>query len=73
MATAKDFARVILEMNYGELKSVAASFASMKDEDVRPKIETAEEYADLLFDWAESMRNDWEADELRSQANAAGQ
>lgn len=52
--TRNDLANTILKMNYGELKSVAASLASMKDEDVRPKIETTEEFADMLFDWAEA-------------------
>lgn len=54
MKTRADLAKLIVEMNYGELRSVAASLASMKDADVRPKIETTDEYAEMLFDWAES-------------------
>lgn len=57
MKTAKDFATVVMEMNYGELKKVAADLAGMKDAEVRPKIETPEEYAELLFDWAESQQD----------------
>lgn len=58
MKTAKDLAKTIMEMNYRELHSVAAELAGMKDADVRPKIETTEEYAELLFDWAESTATD---------------
>ena len=54
MYTRKDLAKVITSMNYGTLKSVAASLASMKDDEVRPRIETTEEFAELLFDWAEA-------------------
>lgn len=52
VTTRKGLAAAIVAMNYGDLKGVGASLASMKDVDVRPKIETADEYADLLFDWA---------------------
>lgn len=54
-ATAKDLANVIFNMNHGEMKKVASEMAGMKDEEVRPKIETPEEFADMLFDWAESV------------------
>lgn len=57
MATKKDLALVILKMNYGELKSVGDEFAeTIKDKESRPKLETAEEFADLLYDWAEAQR-----------------
>jgi hypothetical protein len=52
MTTRKGLANAIVAMNYGDLKSVGASLASMKDAEVRPKIETDDEYASLLFDWA---------------------
>jgi len=54
MVTRKDLAKTIIAMNYGELMAVATSFSQMKDEAVRPKIETPTEYAEMLFDWAES-------------------
>jgi hypothetical protein len=54
MKTRADLAGVIMTMNYGELFAVAEALAGMKDEGVRPKIETPQEYAELLFDWAES-------------------
>jgi hypothetical protein len=54
MNTKTDLANFIMEMNYGELKKVAVDLAGMKDADVRPKIETPEEYAEMLFDWAEA-------------------
>lgn len=55
MNTKTDLAKFIMNMNYGELKAVAADLSTMKDADVRPKIETTEEYADMLYDWAESQ------------------
>ncbi|RKE73632.1 hypothetical protein [Pseudorhodoplanes sinuspersici] len=54
--TTKELARSILALNYGELKSVGKDFAeAIKDKDARPKLDTAEEFADLLFDWAEAQ------------------
>lgn len=64
MATRKDFAKVILSMNWGEMRHLASELSEMKDPVVRPKIETAEEYADLLFDWAEAQQYD---DELAAE------
>ena len=58
MKTRADLAKLILEMNYGELMGVASSFASMKDEEVRPKVETPQEFAAMLFDWAEAEEYD---------------
>lgn len=54
MITKRQFAKTILNMNYGTLREVAADLSAMKDEDVRPKIETPEEFAEVLFDWAEA-------------------
>lgn len=53
--TRDDFIKVIFNMNYGTLKGISEEFASMIDKDVRPKIETPEEFAELLFDWAEAQ------------------
>ena len=53
--TRSDFAKAIMEMNYGTLYSIAKEFSEMKDPDVRPKIETPREFAEMLFDWAEAQ------------------
>jgi hypothetical protein len=56
MATTRnDLIKVLFNMNYGTLKGISQEFASMIDKDVRPKIETPEEFAELLFDWAEAQ------------------
>lgn len=53
MKTRNDFIAAVVELPYGELKSIAAELAeTIKDKDARPKLETAEEFADLLYDWA---------------------
>lgn len=54
MVTANDLAKLILQMNYGHLKAVALELSgAAADKESRPKVETPEEFADLLFDWAE--------------------
>lgn len=59
MVTAKDLAKLIMQMNYGELKCCASQLAAMNsDKDARPKLETGEEFADLIYDWAEASRGD---------------
>lgn len=45
MMDRSDLARVIFNMNFGTLVSVGASLASMIDPEVRPKIETPEDYS----------------------------
>lgn len=46
-------AKAITEMTYGELRAVAADLASTcHDKEARPKLETTEEFAELLYDWA---------------------
>ena len=55
MKTRADFAECILNMNYRELYAVAAELSGMKDAEVRPRIETPQEYAEMLFDWAEAQ------------------
>lgn len=53
-----DLVRAILGLNYGDLKTVASELASAAaDKDARPKLETAEEFADLLYDWAEAQEH----------------
>jgi hypothetical protein len=55
----KELAKFILTMNYGKLKEVAGELAStIEDKESRPKLETAEEFADLLYDWAEATCDD---------------
>lgn len=56
MANKKDLAATIMAMNYGQLKDVATELAAaIEDKEARPKLETAEEFAELLYDWAESQ------------------
>lgn len=53
-----DFVETVLNMPYGQLKQIAYELAeTIKDKEVRPKLETAEEFADLLWDWAEAQRD----------------
>jgi hypothetical protein len=57
--TKKDLARTIMEMDYGQLKIVAKELAgACEDKEARPKLETAEEFADLLYDWAEATHGE---------------
>lgn len=59
MKTKQDLAELIVGMSYGELKTVAHELAStVEDKEARPKLETAEEFADLLYDWAEAAAAD---------------
>lgn len=59
VANAKGkLAQAILSLTYGELMEIAGELAQMKDPEVRPKIETAEEYAALLHDWADATDDD---------------
>jgi len=54
--TAKDLAAAIMGMNYGDLKSVARDLAAAcEDKEARPKMETTEDFADLLYYWAEAQ------------------
>lgn len=51
----EDLVAAITAMNYGALKQVGKELAEMiEDKEARPKLETAEEFADLLFDWAKA-------------------
>jgi hypothetical protein len=51
--TKKGLARVIVDMTYGELRTVAAELSSTcEDKEARPKMETTEDFAELLYDWA---------------------
>jgi hypothetical protein len=57
MNTKRDLADCIVKMNYGELKQVAYELSeTIKDKEVRPKLETSDEFADLLYAWAEATR-----------------
>lgn len=56
MTTRQEFAAAILGMSYGTLKEICADLAAtIEDKEARPKLETAEEFADLLFDWADAQ------------------
>lgn len=51
-----DLIHAILGLPYGQLKSVCGELAGMiEDKETRPKLETAEEFADLLYDWADAQ------------------
>ena len=54
MALSKTgLAKAITEMTYGDLRDVAKELASTsEDKEARPKLETTEEFAELLHDWA---------------------
>lgn len=57
--TPKGLARVIASMTYGDLKSVATDFAAMCEEmEPRGTPKTAEDFAELLNDWAEAQIED---------------
>lgn len=57
MADRKDVASAILACNYGELKAIGAELAgACADKECRPRLKTPEEFADLLFDWAEATK-----------------
>lgn len=56
MNTRRDLAETINGMSYHELKALGHELAeTIKDKEARPKLETAEEFADLLADWAEAQ------------------
>ena len=53
----EDFIKAILTMEYGVLKGIASELSeTIKDKEARPKLETPEEFADLLWDWADAYR-----------------
>jgi hypothetical protein len=53
MMVKLDLAQCILAMSYGELRNVGAELASTcEDKEARPKMETTEDFAELLYDWA---------------------
>lgn len=55
MATKAQFIAAILGMTYGDLMEVCGELASAnRDKETRPKLETAEEFASLLHDWADA-------------------
>lgn len=55
MADKKDLAMTIVQMSYGDLRDVAAELAAAcEDKETRPQLETGQDFADLLFDWAEA-------------------
>lgn len=55
MADKKELAMMIIEMNYGALRDVAAELAAAcEDKEARPQLKTGQDFADLLFDWAEA-------------------
>lgn len=55
MHSKADLAKFIVEMNYGELRDVAAELAgACEDKEARPSMKTGQDFAELLFDWAEA-------------------
>lgn len=58
MSAREELAKTIFAMNYGELSGVATEFAHMVDDpEVRTPPKTTEDFASLLFDWAESIKS----------------
>lgn len=53
--TRVELADAILGLTYGDMMEIAGELSRMKEPGVRPKIETPEEYAALLHDWADSV------------------
>ncbi len=52
----KRFISILLEMNYGTLKGIAEELTAMAaDKKGEIKLKTSEEFACLLYDWAESQ------------------
>lgn len=57
MKSKRELADCIAGMSYNALKDVANDLSeTIKDKEARPKLETPEEFADLLSDWAEAQR-----------------
>lgn len=55
MADKKDLALTIIQMSYGALRDAAAELAAAcEDTEARPQMKTGQDFADLLFDWAEA-------------------
>ena len=57
-STKSELAQVILGLPYGTLMEIAGELSQMKEPEVRPKIETPQDYASLLHDWAEATDED---------------
>lgn len=53
-----NLAKLIYSMTYGELMAVAGELSAMRGAEVRPKIETQQEFAEALYDWAEANASD---------------
>jgi hypothetical protein len=53
--TREDLATTIAAMNYRDLKQVGLELSEMIDAEVRPKIETPEDFATALSDWADAV------------------
>lgn len=59
MATKQQVADAILNLTYGGLKEVASDLSRMiEDKDLWPKLETTEEFAELLYNWAEAQEGE---------------
>lgn len=51
----QQLARFIYSMPYGELAAVAGELAeACEDKEARPRMESKEDFASLLYDWAEA-------------------
>ena len=59
IASEKDLAKIICAMSYGALRQVASELADMcHDKDARPELKTTEQFADMLYDWAEAQNKE---------------
>jgi hypothetical protein len=58
MSDRDDLALTITSLNYGELRQIGDDLAGMcEDKEARPHMKTGKDFADMLFDWAESQRS----------------
>lgn len=66
-----ELADAIAAMTFGDLMSVASDLSQMAEaKDARPKLETPEEFASLLWDWSESNREAAAAEAAERKANS---
>jgi hypothetical protein len=56
--TKAELAQTILGLTFGTLMEIAGEMSRMKEPSVRPKIETPEEFASMLHDWADATNDD---------------
>jgi hypothetical protein len=68
--TKEDFARLIMQMNYGTLLGIATALVDMNAEGQRD-VKTDHGMAETLFDWAEYVTEEAELEASQIHAEAA--